>query len=768
MIKPSIKEIKKSSNLFKKIRDAFNTSKMVLSWGGKVFGEKPNAYSLGSNLKLVDQIWEPFLTTKTIPEFRERLSQWKTVRTWLMKLLGSSSDERKVLLSCPPKGSFKWVNALIGKWLSDMPAWERRAWMTAFFSTRALITEGDPDYSQITQDSKKLTPSYTSKVKGFWRKLRINNTRKTSRRVQWRDWHLTSKQGPNGPALSTLLRDYASLSEEDKQNLLVLGGKRFGKAIKTMDIITPWFTNSKLSVSPGDLRKISYFGDIEGKTRVIAVLDYFSQSVLKPLHSFLFQILKRIPQDFTFNQGGFRKHSEGWTDLYSCDLTAATDRFPIKIISEVLAGILPDDYVKSWEYIMIKLPFKIPGGNSVSYARGNPMGAYSSWASFAVAHHFVMYLCCENLGIKWHTAKYALLGDDILIGDTQLYREYRKILLDLDVPVSEQKTHESKTLCEFAKRWIYQGQEITPFPIPAMMECKNYAFLSALLCQEYERGYETDIPSSVRLWFELKDKNRNHRSGVEVYKRRNHYHNLEVLALTSEAFIKTFRKELTWEEAFTRIYTAAANPNGLEPYMSSEWIASFWGIFLRDLWLKSSDSHMIGQVKYHESPNQGDPHIIWQNLMMENFFELDERTEDGSLDVKLVPWVSLAGQLTMTSDDSYFTVVQLLKGKLSNLEGWEAVRRLVLPDLGTVFRERKYNIIRVLAGRLSSDLVKVIQGKRRLVHLSNYNKGILSYDEPPEVWEGTEQYQARTFVKGRVLINPMSPEILLDIGRERS
>jgi hypothetical protein len=54
-------------------------------------------------------------------------------------------------------------------------------------------------------------------------------------------------------------------------------------------------------------RKLSYFPDKEGKTRIIGILDYFSQTVLKKLHSFLFRILDRIPQDCTFDQGAFLK-----------------------------------------------------------------------------------------------------------------------------------------------------------------------------------------------------------------------------------------------------------------------------------------------------------------------------------------------------------------------------------------------------------------------------------------------------------------------------
>lgn len=110
-----------------------------------------------------------------------------------------------------------------------------------------------------------------------------------------------------------------------------------------------------------------------------------------------------------------------------------------------------------------------------------------------------MYVACRRSNLRWRTARYAILGDDVLIGDTTLYTEYRKILVELDVPVSEAKTHISNNLCEFAKRWIFEGEEITPFPIPAMVEAKNYSFLASILCQERERGYTADIPSSISL-----------------------------------------------------------------------------------------------------------------------------------------------------------------------------------------------------------------------------------------------------------------------------
>lgn len=64
--------------------------------------------------------------------------------------------------------------------------------------------------------------------------------------------------------------------------------------------------------------------------------------------------------------------------FYSVDLTKATDRFPIRVISLVLGLIFGADFVSHWERIMVGLPFRSPDGSDVTYNRGNPMGAYSS------------------------------------------------------------------------------------------------------------------------------------------------------------------------------------------------------------------------------------------------------------------------------------------------------------------------------------------------------------------------------------------------------
>jgi len=137
--------------------------------------------------------------------------------------------------------------------------------------------------------------------------------------------------------------------------------------------------------------------------------------------------------------------------FHSIDLSDATDRFPIDLISQVLEGHLPKGYVSDWKTIMSGFPFETQQ-DSIYYSVGNPMGAYSSWASFTLAHHYLLYYICFKNNMNWKTSKYVLLGDDIIIGDDELARLYKETLVLIGVDFSEQKTHTSPFLCEFAKR----------------------------------------------------------------------------------------------------------------------------------------------------------------------------------------------------------------------------------------------------------------------------------------------------------------------------
>jgi len=91
--------------------------------------------------------------------------------------------------------------------------------------------------------------------------------------------------------------------------------------------------------------KLSLKEEPAGKIRVFAIGDVYSQSSLRPIHDHIFSILEKIPQDGTFNQGrplkylvdSLNERSNEILDVYSYDLSAATDRVPIAFQVQILS-----------------------------------------------------------------------------------------------------------------------------------------------------------------------------------------------------------------------------------------------------------------------------------------------------------------------------------------------------------------------------------------------------------------------------------------------
>jgi len=91
-------------------------------------------------------------------------------------------------------------------------------------------------------------------------------------------------------------------------------------------------------------RKLSIVNDPEGKSRVIAILDYYSQLALKCLNNEIFKKLKsNFSQDRTFTQDPVIKAPQG-NQYHSLDLSSATDRFPIELQSQILSEMISYEY----------------------------------------------------------------------------------------------------------------------------------------------------------------------------------------------------------------------------------------------------------------------------------------------------------------------------------------------------------------------------------------------------------------------------------------
>jgi len=125
-----------------------------------------------------------------------------------------------------------------------------------------------------------------------------------------------------------------------------------------------------------------------------------TQSALFGLHEFLFTILRKMPNDGTFDQGAAfqRAVSKAKRTGYSFgyDLSAATDRLPLSLQTVVLGTFIGSKAAGLWEALLVGRSYHVginqygvPQGD-YRYAVGQPMGAYSSWAMLAITHHLIV------------------------------------------------------------------------------------------------------------------------------------------------------------------------------------------------------------------------------------------------------------------------------------------------------------------------------------------------------------------------------------------
>jgi hypothetical protein len=80
------------------------------------------------------------------------------------------------------------------------------------------------------------------------------------------------------------------------------------------------------------LGQLSEKEEAAGKVRVFAMVDSWTQTILSPVHRYLSDLLKQIPNDGTSSHlAAFervRLRSQEFGCSYGYDLSAATDRLP--------------------------------------------------------------------------------------------------------------------------------------------------------------------------------------------------------------------------------------------------------------------------------------------------------------------------------------------------------------------------------------------------------------------------------------------------------
>jgi hypothetical protein len=328
---------------------------------------------------------------------------------------------------------------------------------------RGMVAPGEPDFGSITDPGVPVNPVLIKQiVSSTPPSLKVKLSQCASVEHLFR-----SKQGPNGQSTVCSILDLLSLEEHQLDAIRSLVGSLGSNEDVKDDFIDS--LDELLSLCKTEAKvvhsRLAIKREGGGKDRVFAMVDYWTQCTLAPLHASLAMKLREIPQDCTYNQGKGVETLKSWTKtgetLYSYDLSSATDRFPLSLQRELLAKLVGDPaFADKWADLMTNRAF-IYKGKPYRWSVGQPLGAYSSWPMFALSHHIVVLFAAK---ITKSPADYYLLGDDIVIKGDKLAQAYTKIMTHLGVSINLTKSLTGNS-CEFAKRIFTQGRETSPVPV---------------------------------------------------------------------------------------------------------------------------------------------------------------------------------------------------------------------------------------------------------------------------------------------------------------
>ncbi|KAK1592423.1 hypothetical protein Q3G72_024623 [Acer saccharum] len=136
----------------------------------------------------------------------------------------------------------------------------------------------------------------------------------------------------------------------------------------------------------------------------------------------------------------------------------------------------------------------------ISFLAGQALGYYGSWALFALSHHFIIWMAAEmsQPDRKDRFRGYAVLGDDVVIADGAVAKQYRMLLDNMGVTISE-----AKSLCshngtlEFAKRFWTKSAQVDFSPIS--LQALHVHRTTLGLCQIQQKYNVTSLSVMLRL-----------------------------------------------------------------------------------------------------------------------------------------------------------------------------------------------------------------------------------------------------------------------------
>lgn len=279
--------------------------------------------------------------------------------------------------------------------------------------------------------------SYISYVPSPSRRIPLFNGKTAAEDTHWYSQWVTIDYTPTGRYLT---RKYPGIFTKvfSGFNRMTIGGKVWMDPPGMMDAVG----------------KIGLIQEPGYKLRAVANPNRVYQIALKPLGDAIYKTVQQLPWDCTFDQSKaipvVQKHLEAESRCHCIDLSGATDYFPLKLQLDLLHSLYPNirDYIDLFEDL--SRSNWILDGETIKWTKGQPLGLYPSFGSFALTHGMLLFY----LNNYTHNNEFFVLGDDVIILDDGLAAKYLNTLKILECPISEAKSITSRYIAEFGGKLI--------------------------------------------------------------------------------------------------------------------------------------------------------------------------------------------------------------------------------------------------------------------------------------------------------------------------
>jgi hypothetical protein len=296
-------------------------------------------------------------------------------------------------------------------------------------------------------------------------------------------FHVSNKSGPNGSlALSKIPYDAFAVANDPvlKEHIVnwclaleIKGIDTLFMAYNRPEVLSQYLVDHKDDKKPlkGPLHsRFLAFMEEGGKQRVVAEVDWITQSLLKNLENIAVSLVKG-----SSSFGGTYDQDESFVRVHNgsiatgefggADLTAATDLMPRTLQSIVVERLLykatgVKGMGKLWSNLIADREFYFDENfPDIKYAYGQPMGAKSSWIIMHLTNSILLRISKKRAlkGNPMLNIMYESVGDDVASNSILLNTNYIGICESLGMKISQPKSVKSKAtenfpvVCEFLK-----------------------------------------------------------------------------------------------------------------------------------------------------------------------------------------------------------------------------------------------------------------------------------------------------------------------------